>query len=228
MPDISGSTDEDRGTGPGGAFIRGRAVIGRAEMAALGIGQSTLEGWYRNRAVTGHPEKAGRIGRADYWHADEWLEWRDAYMRAKISALTECDKSGAEGDLVTAAEAARIMGYRGRNVIHSNRRLGYFPEPDAYGPPANGRPVPLWKRSTVWAVADARTGKAGGHLPGTPGAPAKPHPYAGDPRLLQVQDVLRAGREPAAAELAAKWNVTRRTAERIVRAARAATPGTLL
>jgi hypothetical protein len=228
MPDSGGSTDEDRGTGPGGAFIKGRAVIGRAEMAALGIGRSTLEGWYRNRAVTGHPEKAGRIGRADYWHADEWLEWRDAYMRAKISALTECDKSGAEGDLVTAAEAARIMGYRGRNVIHSNRRLGYFPEPDAYGPPASGRPVPLWKRSTVWAAADARTGKAGGHLPGTPGAPAKPHPYAGDPRVRQVQDVLRAGREPAAAELAAKWNVTRRTAERIVRAARAAIPGTLL
>ncbi|HEY6786639.1 MAG TPA: hypothetical protein VI365_04935 [Trebonia sp.] len=225
MSGISGSTEEDRGRGPGGAFIKGRAVISRTEMAALGIGRSTLEGWYRNRAVTGHPEKAGRIGRTDYWHAGEWLQWRDSYMRAKISALTECDKSGAEDDLVTATEAARIMGYRGRNVIHSNRRLGYFPEPDAHGPAANGRPVPLWKRSTVWAVADGRTGKAGGHRPGTPGAPAKPHPYAGDPRLREVRDLLRAGREPAAAQLAAKWNVTRRTAERVIRAARAATPG---
>jgi hypothetical protein len=137
ITDISGSTEEDHGRGPGGAFINGRAAISRAEMAALGIGRSTLEGWYRSRAVTGHPEKAGRIGRADYWYADEWLKWRDAYIRAKISALTECDKSGAEGDLVTAAEAARIMGYRSRNVIHSNRRLGYFPEPDEYGPPAH-------------------------------------------------------------------------------------------
>ena len=228
VTDISVSNEEDRG-GPGRpAVINGRAVISRADMTGLGIGRSTLEGWYRKRAVTGHPDKAGRIGRADYWYADEWLAWRDAYIRAKISTLTECDKSGAEGDLVTAAEAARIMGYRSRNVIHSNRRLGYFPEPDQYGPPVNGRPVPLWKRSTVWAVADGRTGKAGGHKPGTPGAPAKPHPYAGDPRLHVVQALLRDGRDPAAAELAATWNVTRRTAERIIRAARVTASRTLL
>ena len=228
VTDISVSNEEDRG-GPGRpAVINGRAVISRADMTALGIGRSTLEGWYRKRAVTGHPEKAGRIGRADYWYADEWLAWREAYARAKISALTECDKSGTGGDLVTAAEAARIMGYRGRNVIHSNRRLGYFPEPDQYGPPVNGRPVPLWRRSTVWAVADGRTGKAGGHKMGTPGAPAKSHPYAGDQRLHDVQALLRDGHEPAAAELAARWNVTRRTAERIIRAARATASSTLL
>jgi hypothetical protein len=221
--DISGSMEDDRGTSPGGARIDGRAVISRADMAALGIGRSTLEGWYRDRAVTGHPEKAGRIGRADYWFTDEWLRWRDGYLQAKIFSLTDCDRSGAGSDLVTAAEAARMMGYRGRNVIHSNRRLGYFPDPDEYGPPVGGRRVPLWRRSTVWGFADARTGKAGGHKPGTPGAPAKPHPYAGDSRLGEVQALLRAGREPAAAELAATWNVTRRTAERIIKAARAAT-----
>jgi len=229
VTDISVSNEDDHGGNRGErAVLNGRAVISRADMAALGIGRSTLEGWYRKRAVTGHPDKAGRIGRADYWFADEWLAWHDAYTRAKISALTECDKSGTGGDLVTAAEAARIMGYRSRNVIHSNRRLGYFPEPDQYGPPVNGRPVPLWRRSTVWAVADGRTGKAGGHKPGTPGAPAKPHRYAGDQRLHDVQALLRDGREPAAAELAATWNVTRRTAERIIRAARAAASSTLL
>jgi len=219
----------DNSVTPGGhAVINGRAVLSRADMTALGIGRSTLEGWYRKRAVTGHPDKAGRIGRADYWYADEWLAWRDAYLRAKISALTECDKSGAGDELVTAAEAARIMGYRSGNVIHSNRRLGYFPEPDQYGPPVSGRPVPLWKRATVWAVADGRTGKAGGHKVGTPGAPAKPHPYAGDPRLRDVQAMLRDGRDPAAAELAARWNVTRRTAERIIKTARVIISSTLL
>ena len=229
VTDISVSNEDDHGGNRGErAVLNGRAVISRADMIARGIGRSTLEGWYRNRAVTGHPDKAGRIGRADYWYADEWLAWREAYARAKISALTECDKSGTGGDLVTAAEAARIMGYRGRNVIHSNRRLGYFPEPDQYGPPVNGRPVPLWRRSTVWAVADGRTGKAGGHKMGTPGAPAKSHPYAGDQRLHDVQALLRDGHEPAAAELAARWNVTRRTAERIIRAARATASSTLL
>ena len=106
-------------------------------------------------------------------------------------------------------------------MIHANRRLGYFPEPDAYGTAARGRPAPLWKRSTVWAVADRRPGMGGGHKPGTPGAPAKPHPYAGDERLARVLAELRAGARPPSAELAAEWDVSRRTAERIIRAARA-------
>jgi hypothetical protein len=189
-------------------------------MAALGIGRSTLEGWYRNRAASGHPEKAGRIGRTDYWDTAQWTAWHEAYLRGKIAALTRPDRSGMAEDLVDATEAARVMGYKGRNVIHSNRRLGYFPEPDAYGTTARGRPAPLWRRSTVWAVADRRTGKAGGHKPGTPGAPAKPHPYAGDPRLAEVLRLLRAGSAPGPGALAARWGVTRRTAERIVSSAR--------
>jgi len=79
----------------------------------------------------------------------------------------------------------------------------------------------LWKRSTVWAAADRRVGMGGGHKPGTPGAPAKPHPYAGDERLARVVADLRSDIRPSAVELAAEWHVSRRTAERIVRAARA-------
>ena len=80
---------------------------------------------------------------------------------------------------MNAAQAAPMLRYANRYVIHANRRLGYFPHPDAYGPAARGRPAPLWKRSTVWAVAGRRPGTGGGHKPGTPAAPAKPHPYAG-------------------------------------------------
>jgi len=105
-------------------------------------------------------------------------------------------------------------------VIHANRRLGYFPEPDAYGTTRKGRRAPLWKRSTVWAMADSRPGIGGGHKPGTPGAPAKPHPYAGDERLAHVLTDLRSGIRPSSAELAAEWNVSQRTAERIIRTAR--------
>ncbi len=73
----------------------------------------------------------------------------------------------------------------------------------------------------MWAVADARPGMGGGHRPGTPGAPAKPYPYAGDERLARVLADLRSGARPSAADLAAEWRVSRRTAERIIRAARA-------
>ena len=201
--------------------INGRPVISRADMAARGVPRTTVDGWYRDRARTGHPEKAGRIGRTDYWYEDEWAAWYEAHRRGKVESLTRVDRTGDPDDLVDAAEAARMLRYSGRDVIHANRRLGYFPEPDAYGKAARGRPVPLWKRSTVWAAADRREGMGGGHKPGTPGAPAKPHPYAGDERLARVLAELRSGAVPSSAELAAEWNVSQRTAERIIRAARA-------
>jgi hypothetical protein len=195
-------------------------VISRADMAARGVPQSTAEGWYRNRATTGHPEKAGRIGRTDYWYEDEWTAWHEAYLRGKVESLTRPDRGGDPDELVDADGAARIMGYKGRSVIHSLRALGYFPEPDAYGVASNGRRAPLWKRSTVLAAADSRQGKGGGHKLGTQGAHAKPHPYAGDERLATVLSQLRSGARPSAATLAAAWGTSQRTAERVIKAAR--------
>lgn len=109
---------------------------------------------------------------------------------------------GNPDDLVDAAEAALMLRYSGRDVIHANRRLGYFPEPDDYGTTARGRRAPLWRRSTVWTAADRRPGVGGGHLSGTAGAPAKPYPYAGDERLDQVLAEFRSGAHPSAASLA--------------------------
>jgi hypothetical protein len=196
-------------------------VISRADMAARGVPPGTVSGWYRDRARTGHPAKAGRIGRTDYWYEDEWTAWHRAYRQGKIDSLTQVDREGDPDDLVDAAEAARMLRYANRNVIYANRRLGYFPEPDADSQGDRGRSAPLWKRSTVWAAADSRPGMGGGHKSGTPGAPAKPHPYAGDARLASALAALRSGTQPSSADLAAEWEVSRRTAERIIRAARA-------
>lgn len=126
-----------------------RPVITRADMAARGVPYSTVNGWYRNRLRTGHPEKAGRIARTGYWFEDEWTAWLQAYRADKVEALTRVDRDGAPDDLVDAAEAARILRYSSHYVINTNRRLGYFPEPDAHAPARRGRPVPLWRRSTV-------------------------------------------------------------------------------
>src|SRR5579864_3121506 len=93
--------------------ISGRPVISRADMAARGVPRTTVDAWYRDRAKTGHPEKAGRIGRTDYWYEDEWTAWHQAHQRAKIGSLTRVDRDGDPDDLVTAAEAARMMGYSG-------------------------------------------------------------------------------------------------------------------
>jgi hypothetical protein len=193
-------------------------VISRADMAACGVPPSTASTWYRDRARTGHPEKAGRIDRTDYWYEDEWTAWHQAHQRGTTESLTQVDRGGDPDDLVNAAEAARMLGYANRYVIHANRRLGYFPVPDAHAPARQGRPTPLWKRSTVWAAADRRPGQGGGRKPGSR---AKPHPYAGDERLDRVLADLRANAQPSAVTLAAEWRVSRSTAERIIRAAKA-------
>jgi hypothetical protein len=200
--------------------INGRPVISRADMAVRGVPLTTVDGWYRNRARNGYPEKAGRIGRTDYWYEDEWTAWRGRRVRGWLESLTRPDRDGDPDELVDADGAARILGYASRRVIHANRRLGYFPEPDAYGTARNGRRAPLWKRSTVWAVADGRVGVGGSREPRVRRPAVKPHPYAGDERLAAVLAEFRAGREPSSAGLAAQWRTSQRTAERIIRAAR--------
>jgi hypothetical protein len=109
-------------------------VISRTDMAARGVPRTTVDAWYRDRATTGHPEKADRIGRTDYWYEDEWTAWYQGHLRGKVGSLTQVD-------LVDATEAARMLRYANPHVIHANRRLGYFPEPDAYGKAARGRAV---------------------------------------------------------------------------------------
>jgi hypothetical protein len=194
-------------------------------MVARGVSRQSVYRWYRDRAVTGHPEKAGQIGDTDFWYEDEWTAWHQAHLREKTERLTEVDREGDPDELVDAAEAARTLGYRGRDVIHANRRLGIFPEPDSYGTTAKGRRAPLWRRATVWAAADSRKGLGGAGKSGTAGAPAKPHPYAGDSRLAIVLSQLRSGLEPSSGELAAAWGVSQRTVERIIKAARQQLPG---
>jgi hypothetical protein len=192
--------------------------------AGYGVSRQSLFLWFRDRAQTGHPEPAGTIGRTAYWFTDEWQAWLQTYRDRKLATLTQVDRTGLGDDLVDAAEAARIMGYSSGSVIHANRRLGRFPEPDGHQPAPRGRPSPRWRRSTVWAVADARRKAGGGKPEGAPGAPRKAHPYEGDPRLETALRVLRSGEGRDAAVLAAEWGVSQSTAERILRAARAKLP----
>lgn len=59
-----------------GHELDGRRVYTRADlMAAHQLGLSTLESWYRERDVTGHPEAVGKIGRSLAWDAREWDAW---------------------------------------------------------------------------------------------------------------------------------------------------------
>jgi hypothetical protein len=179
-----------------------------------------VSGWYRDRLQTGHPEKAGRIGRTDYWFEDEWTAWLRAYRAGKVAALTRVDWDGDPDDLVDAAEAARMLRYPAATSSTPTAAwaTSLSPTPTARlagaarsrcgggrlsGQPLTGAPAP-----------------DGGHLPGTPGAPPRPHPYAGDQRLTRALAGLKVGEPLTTVGLAGEWEVSRRTAARILRAAR--------
>lgn len=210
-------------TPPSGHTINGRPVISRDEMTARGIGRSTIDAKYADRANTGHPEKAGRIGRTDYWYEDEWSAWFERYRQELRATLTDVDRSGNPSELVDAKEAARILNYSGSNVVTTNLRRGDFVAADAWEDLPNGKRSPRWKRATIWAFADSRRGhgspKAGTRRSRAP--QPKSTPYAADERVSALRQRLSAGEELRADAVAAEFSVSTRTAERLMRAARA-------
>jgi len=117
--------------------------------------------------------------------------------------------------------AARILGYGSyRNLPDT-----LYDRPDRTEELPDGRIRRKWFRRTVWAVADARTGRQStGRTPGTTG-PRKPHRYADDPRLQAATELLAearaAGRDRRGlgVELARRLGIAERTAQRLLTAA---------
>ena len=99
-------------------------------------------------------------------------------------------------------------------MIHANRRLGYFPGPNAYRRARRGRPAPLWKRSTVWAAADSRPGMGGGHPTGPSGLLARA-------RDLDAEHRAETGRPISRDTLCARLRIGRDKASALVAAVRA-------
>lgn len=204
--------------------INGRPVINRAQMTARGIGRSTLDAQYADRAHTGHPQKAGRIGRTDYWYDEEWTAWFQRYRQQRRATLTDVERSGNPADLVDAKEAARMLHYSCGNVITTNLRTGDFVAPDSWQDLPNGMRSPRWKRATIWAFADARPGH-GAPRTGTRRSRAAQPPraaYATDERVRALRQRLSAGELLRAPAVAAAFDVSMRTAQRLLRAAQAA------
>ncbi|GAA3220129.1 hypothetical protein GCM10010468_44530 [Actinocorallia longicatena] len=65
----------------------------RAElMAGYGLGRSTLEKWYRERALTGHPEPDGSRGRELTWDAAAWHAWYSSREEGAPAGLASRDR----------------------------------------------------------------------------------------------------------------------------------------
>ncbi len=203
-------------------IIDGRTALNRAGVAAhTGAAYSTVNHWHRHRARFGFPQGFHHDGREWFW-LDDIEAFHTAHQAAKRAELTQVDRSGQPDDLVGSGTAAKILGYGSyRNLPHT-----LLNHPDRVEILADGRKRRLWHRRTVWAIADARTGRQStGRTPGTTTGPRKPHPYADDPRLTAATELLAAAdatgrdRRGLGIELAQQLGIPQRTAQRLLAAA---------
>ncbi|MEV5575017.1 hypothetical protein AB0L06_33690 [Spirillospora sp. NPDC052269] len=196
-------------------FLDGRRVYTRADlMAEHGIGRSTLEKWYRERAANGHPEPVGTVGSQKAWDAEAWdawhavraseeipdglltrdelgakhglsrhrlkqlwservdnghpapahqvgkaLYWDDAEWSAWYAGYTAQEARPEEGpdDLVTLAEAARILGLaQSSATVYAKRPPAGWPTPAHEEQLGGGRVRRLYRRSDVLAYGEGR------------------------------------------------------------------------
>lgn len=128
-----------------------------------GLSTSTLSALYVQRSQNGHPSAvwADPVRGALYFDEEEALSWCNARRNRPLSvqARRPVDRTGNPDDLVTMAEAARMLGYHGPATIRSyrNRFSGYFPPPDAISLVRKRRGRELWRRSSIWGFADRKS-----------------------------------------------------------------------
>ncbi|MEU8370068.1 hypothetical protein [Micromonospora tulbaghiae] len=210
--------------------IGARVALDRAGVAAhTGAAYSTVNHWHRHRVRFDFPEGFRHDGRDWFW-LDDIEAFYSAHRAAKRAELTKVDRRGDPEDLIGSGAAARVLGYGSyRNLPDT-----LLDHPDRVQKLPDGRIRRLWRRRTVWALADARTGRQStGRTPGATGA-RQPHPYADDARLHRAIELLAEaeaagrGRRGLAVVLARQLGVTPRTAQRLLAAAAsdgAQTPG---
>lgn len=152
--------------------IDGRTALDRAAVAAhTGAAYSTVNHWHRHRARFGFPHGFALDGREWFW-LDDIEAFHAAHLVAKRAELTKVDRRGDPKDLLGSGAAATVLGYSSyRNLpdtlLHHPDRVEVLPD---------GRVRRLWLRRTVWAVADARTGRQSTGRP-----PARPVPASRTP-----------------------------------------------
>lgn len=123
----------------------------RDELAARhGVSRHRLKQLWADRASNGHPDVAHRSGKAMYWDEAAWTSW--------YRALGDHPADEDPDDLVTLADAARILGLAQTSVtVYAKRPPAGWPEPAQVEPLGGGRVRRLYRRRDILAYAASRT-----------------------------------------------------------------------
>ncbi|WP_157630232.1 hypothetical protein [Salinispora arenicola] len=141
--------------------LNGRLALDRAGIAdRLGIHLSRVDAAIAAAPHNGFPPPTNGKWR----YADDVDNWWRQHRHQQQQALTKIDYTGDPDDLVTKAEASRIIGYSSPvnldnssvwdTLLASNNPADNLTMP-------NGRPRLRWPRRTVWRAAETRSGRTG-------------------------------------------------------------------
>ncbi len=201
-----------------------RRQLDRAGIAErTSVSTATVDYWHLHRATTGFPVQADTDpdGRDWWWQADIDT-FHAEHLAARAAKFTRVDRTGDPRDLLTAPQAAKVLGYKNHRSLPDE----LLHNPDQADELPSGRLRRFWYRQTVWAYADGRPLRhSTGRPVGTGTGARQPHPYADDPRLdtalalIAQAQTARASMAGLGAELARQLGVSERTGQRLIAAA---------
>ena len=208
----------------GSRIRRGHRQLDRSGVAErTGVSTATVAYWHLQRADTGFPAKIDTdLDGRDWWWQSDVDTFHAAHLAARAASFTEVDRSGDARELITAPQAAHVLGYKN----HRSLPQELLDNPDHAEELPSGRLRRRWHRQTVWDYADGRPLRhSTGRPVGSGAGSLTPRWYADDPRLDIAHTLIERARATGAGttglgvQLARQLCIGERTAQRLISAA---------
>ncbi|GGL15498.1 hypothetical protein GCM10010094_90480 [Streptomyces flaveus] len=134
-------------------------LVTRADLQERhGLARSTLERLWALREENEHPAPVKTLDRVMYWDHDQWEAWYADYKKRTQRREIHVDRSGNPDDLLTLAEAARVLGVTPVSIAHHPKRMPRgWPQPVEEEQLPSGRLRRWYRRADIWTYADTRT-----------------------------------------------------------------------